>query len=347
MASGGGKGGSPRKPSGSNGPSTGGAGDRITKYCCYLHKRRGSAETDSHGNGFIVNFRTDDGQLQPALLALQQDRFGKLETTYALITAHRTIPSWSSVSGWTISCPGIRNGDRQKMSDLVCGVISCCGPDSLLANSGHGHAKAVSKHTSVSVAKCDIQLNVTILFLNKSFEKLLHKGDNPGRPFLQIPVVPVQQCFDQNACASNIQKLIREGSTAMDKVQPGNESRSASTEPFQVYYCDGARNLTAAAYTVSVIEHSKPQCISQHERPLSHKIATYERSQKVYYRESGTTSNEVLRKCCGAPFVYHSRDAKEPTLIGVHVGESEQPGEFVAATLHGIIQLLRGLSQLL
>ena len=330
MASGGGKG-SPRKP----------PGDRITKYCCYLHKRGGGAETDSHGNGFIVDFRTDDGQLQPALLALQQDRFGKLETTYALITAHRTIPSWSSVSGWTISCPGIRNGDRQKMSDLVCGVISCCGPESLLANSGHGHAKAVSEHTNVSVAKCDIQLNVTVLFLNKTFERLLHKGDSSGRPFLQIPVVPVQQCFDQNACTSNIQKLIREGSPAMDKLQPGNESRSASAE---VYYCDGARNLTAAACTISVIEHSKPQHISQHERPLSHKIATYERSQKVYYRESGTTSKEVLRKCCGSPLVYHSRDAKEPTLIGVHVGESEQPGEFVAATLHGIIQLLRGLS---
>ena len=337
---GGGKG-SSRKGS-SSGPSTGGAGDRITKYCCYLHKR-GGAETDARGNGFIVDFRTDDGQLQPALLALQQDRFGKLETTYALITAHRTIPSWSSVSdsGWTISCAGIRNGDRQKMSDLVCGVISCCGPEGLLANSGHVYAKAVSEHTSVSVAKCDIQLNVTILFLNKTFERLLQKGDSPGRPFLQVPVVPVRQCFDQNACASNIQELIREGSPAMDKLQPGNESRSASAE---VYYCDGARNLTAAAYTVSVIEHSKPQRISQHERPLSHKIATYERSQKVYYRESGTTSKEVLRKCCGSPLVYHSRDAKEPTLIGVHVGESEQPGEFVAATLHGIIQLLRGLS---
>ena len=63
----------------------------------------------------------------------KRKKIGELETEYALITSHDTIPglSLSGLKVWMISCIEIENGHELALSDLVCSVISCCGSESL------------------------------------------------------------------------------------------------------------------------------------------------------------------------------------------------------------------------
>ena len=89
-----------------------------------------------------------------------REKDGELQTDYALITSHDTIPGLSlaelKTERWTISCRGIQDGEEQTLSDLICGVISCCGPESLFA--GHSDdAKVFLAHRGH--VSCDIQLN--------------------------------------------------------------------------------------------------------------------------------------------------------------------------------------------
>ena len=119
--------------------------DRIANYCCFLR----NFGTGTYGSGFIVEFK---GLKREKLLALdweerrklkenpkkrrkreKREKTGKLQTDYALITSHDTIPGLSplDLKDWKFSCQGIKNGNEQTLVDLVCGVISCCGPESL------------------------------------------------------------------------------------------------------------------------------------------------------------------------------------------------------------------------
>ena len=190
----------------------------ITRYCCFLQ----SVNIGACGSGFIVELK----DLQTAnLLALNWEKRGKtgeLQTDYALVTSHNTIPGLSlfelKSNWWTVSCQGIKNGDKQILSDFVCGVISCCGPESLLA----GH----TAETTVTVfcphpgnASCDIQLNITILFLNKSFEVLL-KGST-----VFPPMIPVKECLDLKKYTMQHQLIID------------------TRRNLRVSYCDGIQSV--------------------------------------------------------------------------------------------------------
>ena len=110
----------------------------IAKYCCLL-LNAAAGGTANHGNGFIVEL---EGLQSAKLLALdwkKREKIGELETDYVLITSHDTIPglSLSELNGWTVSCQAIESGNEQTLSDLVCGVISCCGHESFI---GPGHS---------------------------------------------------------------------------------------------------------------------------------------------------------------------------------------------------------------
>ena len=280
--------------------------DNIAKYCCFLN-HKGWRHAREQGSGFIVAFRGLSSCDRNSLLALNWEKRGKtgeIQTDYALITSHDTIPglSLTDLKDWTISCQGIESGTEQTLSDLVCGVVSCCGPESIFCP-GNSDVKIFREHRN---ANCQIQLNITILFLNESIEKLLQ-----GVP----PVVSVQKISNQEAYTQNCS-----GSSTLD-----------------VYYCHRSKSFPKSA-AVSVVMH---QDTSEDEQGLSHKIGVFERFQKFYYcNKLGKATLD--RKCHGSPLVYHKSTTMEHSIIGVHVGGTGKKGEYFAVTLHGITQLFQG-----
>ena len=276
----------------------------ITKYCCFLQ----SVNTGACGSGFIVELK----DLQRAnLLALnwkERGKTGELQTDYALITSHDTIPGLSlsdmEKNCWIVSCRGIKNGNEQILSDLVCGVISCCGPESLLA--GHtSYATVTVFRPHPGNASCDIQLNITILFLNKSFAVLLQES------ILFPPVIPVSEYLDKNVYTQQHQLIINTGRNSC------------------VSYCDGVQSVKTTSLSVVEQQHT-----SEHEQELAWEMIEFEKFQKL-------ESNTAMEICQGSP-VYLNPDTDEPLVIGVYVGETVTSQQFVV-TFHGILRLLQGL----
>ena len=287
-------------PSQSQRAKPSGTADRITKYCCFLQ----SVNTGACGSGFIVELKDLHRANLLALNWEKRGKFGNLRTDYALVTSHDTIPG-SSLSElesnrWTVSCQGIKNGDEQTLSDLVCGVISCCGPERLLA----GHAIVTVFRPHPSNPRCYFQLNITILFLNKSFEVLLQEST------VSPPVIPVKEYLDQNAYTQLHELIINTGRNSC------------------VSYCDGIRSVKTASF--SVVEQQRT---SEHGQ-LAREMIEFERFQKL-------ESNTTMEVCRGSP-VYLNPDTNEPLVIGVYVGETVTSQQFVV-TFHGILRLLQGL----
>ena len=275
--------------------------DRITRYCCFLQ----SVNTGACGSGFIVELK---GLQIANLLALnwkKRGKTGELQTDYALVTSHDTIPGLSlsdlEKNRWMVSCQGINNGNEQILSDLVCGVISCCGLESLLA--GHSSDATVTVfRPHPGNASCDIQLNITILFLNKSFEVLLQEST------VSPPVIPVNEYLD----LKKQHQLI---------INTGRNSR--------VSYCDGICSVKTTSLSVVEQQHT-----SEHEQEFALEMIEFERFQKL-------ESNTTMEICRGSP-VYLNPDTNEPLVIGVYVGETVTSQQFVV-TFHGILRLLQGL----
>ena len=292
-------------PSQSQRAKASGTVDRITKYCCFLQ----SVNTGAHGSGFIVELK----HLQCAnLLALNWEKRGKagnLQTDYALVTSHDTIPglSLSDLNRWTVSCRGIQDGNEQTLSDLVCGVISCCGPESLLAGHTAGATVTVFRPHPGN-ASCDIQLNITILLLNKSFAVLLQESK------VFPPVIPVSEYLDKNVYTQQQQLIINTGRNSC------------------VSYCDGVQSVNTAS--LSVVEQQRT---SEHGQVLAREMIEFEKFQKL-------ESNTTMEICHGSP-VYLNPDTNEPLVIGVYVGKTSasQKGEELVVTFHGILRLLQGL----
>ena len=267
----------------------------ITNYCCFLQ---------SVAQPELKDLRSAN------LLALnwkKRGKTGELQTDYALVTSHDTIPgsSLSELNCWTVSCWGIQDGDEQTLSDLVCGVISCCGPESLLA--GHTSDATVTVfRPHPGYPSCDIQLNITILFLNKLFEVLLQEST------VFPPVIPVSDYLDLKKYTMQHQLIIGTGRN------------------LRVSYCDGIQSVNTASF--SVVERQRT---SEHGQELAREINEFERFQKL-------ESNTTMEICCGSP-VYLNPDTNEPSVIGVHVGRTSQKGEQLVVTFHGILRLLQGL----
>ena len=299
----------------------------IAKYCCYLR-----GPESRHGSGFIVEF--EDLQIAN-LLALDAKTEGeeKLQTNYALITSHNTIPgSPKSLSKWEVSCQGINNGNELTLSDLVCRVISCCGSKSLF-NIPHGDENVVPEHPNIII--CKVGLNITILFLNSTFGNLLQ-----GCTVLP-PGISVKKYLDQEAFFQKYEKIFQ-GSVSSDRGK--DQSESNSTPSVGVYYCSEPRSSPkTAAVTIAVCEQ---QDTPQHYSELKRDITKFEKLQKLHYRESNS-AKPVLEKCYGSPVVYHNPDTNEESIIGVHVGKTDQKGdqkgEYVAVTFHGMLQILKGI----
>ena len=296
--------------------------DAIAKYCCYL---RGPEAR--HGSGFIVELE----DLQNAnLLALDaKSEREKLQTNYALITSHNTIPgSPKSLSKWEVSCQGINNGNELTLSKLVYRVISCCGSESLF-DIPHGDENVVPEHPNIYII-CKVGLNITILFLNSTFGNLLQ-----GCTVLP-PGISVKKYLDQEAFFQKYEKIF--GSVSSDRGK--DQSESSSTPSVGVYYCSEPRSSPkTAAVTIAVCEQ---QDTLQHYSELNRDITKFEKLQKLHCRESNS-AKPVLEKCYGSPVVYHNPDTNEESIIGVHVGETDQKGKYVAVTFHGMLQMLQGI----
>ena len=280
--------------------------DCIANYCCFLQ----SVNKGDHGSGFIVKF---EGLQSANLLAInwkKRGKIGELQTDYALITSHGTIPGLSlsdlEKNHWTVSCQGIENGNEQTLSDLVCGIISCCGPESLLAGHTADATMTVSRPHPAK-ASCDIQLNITILFLNKLFSVLLQ--ESKGFP----PVIPVNKYLDQDA---QHQLII------------SNTGRN-----LRVSYCDRVRSLKTTSLSVVAQQRA-----SEHEQELAWEMIEFEKFQKL----KSTTTMEL---CHGSPV--YLNPGNEPSVIGVYVGRASQKGEQLVVTFHGILKLLQGLIAML
>ena len=295
--------------------SRGATDDCIANFCCFLQP----VDTAAGGlSGFIVHF---DGLRSAKLLALESRR---LQTDYALITSHDTIPglSHSALKGWKVSCQGIKNGQEQELSNLVCEVISCCGHESLFGIP-HGDLRMFLEHPNVS---CQIKLNITILFLNSTFEKLcMPQGVQNPSCTTSPPVVSVQKFLDQHAFSQEIQQMISSVSS--------------------VCYCSKP-NSPLKSTEVSVVRQDTPEVsVSLQDTSdcseLIDQITKFESLQKVYYKESYDSGNSTLvGRCYGSPLVYHNTATN--SIMGVHVGVTEN-GDYFAVTFHGILKLLQGL----
>ena len=290
--------------------------------------------TGAHGSGFIVELN----DLQSAkLLTLdwkERGKTGELQTDYALITSHDTIPGSIfalSRENWTVSCQGIENGSKKTLSDLVCGVISCCGPESVF-DPGH---QTQTKHYILN-GGCQVQLNITILFLNKKIEELLQESG--AKHIVFPPVIPVPKCLNQEAYIQEYEQIISSVSV--------KEHHSAH---IHVYYCDRVTRLPQTTAVSLVVKQvtvqevtSEQQETSASKGVLKRKIAIFEKFQKIYYRES--SSSTLNERCYGSPVVYHNPASNECSIIAIHVGVTDLEGKYVAVTLHGILQTLQGLS---
>ena len=286
------------------------AREQITKYCCFLQNPEGT----SHGCGFIMKFK---GVELFALDWKERRKIRELETDYALITSHDTIPGLSptDLNDWKVSCEGIGNGNEQTLNNLVCGVTSCCGPETLFA--GHSSDAIVFRPHPGNVG-CDIQLNITILFLTKHFEDLLQ--DSP-------PVLPVKVYLDQESYTQEYKQIINTGGE------------------LEVYYCDRFRSIKSTAVSLAERQGTSEQSAaavsveqqntSVHERAVSKEIIEFERLQKLVLH----STTEIGHGC---PVVYLNPVTNEPSIIGVYVGKTKQRGQDIVVTFHGILRLLQG-----
>ena len=307
--------------------------DHIAKYCCFLQNPAAEC-TVACGCGFIVKL---EGLLRANLLALnwkKRGKTGELQTDYALITSHDMVPGLSlaklKTERWMISCQGIQDGEEQTLSDLICGVISCCGPESLFA--GHSDdAKVFLAHGGH--VSCDIQLNITILFLNHEFEKKLLRGVQESNDFPLSLTVSVEECLDQKAYTRKYEQIITGG--------------MGGSIPFQLYCCDEIRNVNSKPILVVEQQGTSEQSTtgvsieqpntSEHEQALSQEISDFEKLKKV------KLNSLVETEYHGSPVVYINPDTKESSVIGMHVGDTDQKGRDVVITWHGILKMLQGL----
>ena len=308
----------------SRGQTEASADGHISKYCCFLE----NSNTRAHGSGFVVEF---EGLQSGELLALNWERrrkHGELKTNYALITSHDTIPGlpFTELNGWTVSCQGIEGGNEQTLSDLVCGVISCCGQESLFGP-GHSDARIFLPHPNLS---CQIELNLTILYLNDTFDGKL-KESSVFPPLISLSKKDLdQEVFFQKHIISN-----------------GNGKEHlecSSTHSVYVYHCSGPRSSVKTA--VSVVKQqdtSDPE--EKNPTVISQEIRNFEKFQELHYEELNSSGNStaLVGRCYGSPVVYHNPVTNEHTIIGVHVGETDQIGQFYAVTFHRIQQILQGL----
>lgn len=285
--------------------ATQGRADPIVKYCCVLQTDLEGAVVN--GDGFIVEFQ---GLQEAELLALNwrnRRKTGGLQTDYALITSHDTMPglSPSALKDWTFSCQGIESGIKQQLSNFVCGVISCCGSETLFAGHSPDAKVFVAHHVN---ARCDIQLNIAILFFNKSFEELLQRSTGNVRTLLP-PVVPVETYLNQTL---EYEQII------------------TTRGELDVYCCDWQRVKTILAKQQDTSGQNTASVLNK-------EIVEFERLQKL---ETCST----MQIAHGSPVVYLKPDCDEPAiLIGVYVGKTkrkEQDGFVV--TFRGILQLLQG-----
>ena len=293
------------------------ADGQITKYYCFLRNPEGTP----HGCGFIVEFR---GVQRTKLLALDWEKrrkIGKLQTDYALITSHDTIPgsSPSDLNGWKVSCEGIKNGNEHTLSNLICGVVSCCGPETLFA--GHSpDANVFRSHRGN--AGCDIQLNIAILFFNKLFEELLQGST------VSPPVIPVNVYLNQESYTQEYKQIINTGGE------------------LEVYYCDKIRSVKSTAVSLAERQGTseqntaavlvEQQDASVHKQVLCQEITEFQKFQKL-------ETKCRVELCHGSPVVYLNSDANEFSVIGVYVGKTNRhKRQDIVVTFHGILRLLQG-----
>ena len=153
---------------------------------------------------------------------------------------------------------------------------------------------------------------------------------------LNPPLVSVQKCLDQDVFSQKHQQII----SAVSSDHAWRE-QAEHRHTIHVYYCNGPRLGSLKATEVLAVEQ---QDTTEHNGEISRDIAKFAKFQKLYYRESNSSLKPALvGRCYGSPVVYCNTDTNESSVIGVHAGETDQKGQYVAVTLHGILRLLQGM----
>ena len=146
--------------------------------------------------------------------------------------------------------------------------------------------------------------------------------------------VSVEECLDQKAYTQKYEQIIT--------------GEKGGSTPFQLYCCDGIQSVKIKP--ISTVEHrgtsensttevslEQPNT-SGHEQALSQEISDFEKLKKV------KLNSLVETECHGSPVVYIDPDTNESSVIGVHVGDTDQiKGRDVEITWHGILKMLQGL----
>ena len=115
--------------------------------------------------------------------------YGSVQTSYALITCHHTIPGMSNLNGWNLKFELGKSILRSPLKSLVCGAVSCCGENGLISSGPlkpmKGNTAGFSPHLN---RYCCLDLDFTVLFLNSTFERFVlnRKGVQTRLPEINL-----------------------------------------------------------------------------------------------------------------------------------------------------------------
>ena len=300
--------------------------DSIATWSCYL-KYEGIGGR-LNGSGVIVEFDVPHTELQ-ALLPSLQNLSTPLETRYALLTCHHTIPDLQSTApgGWWMFV-GSGKKTVYKLDSLVCGVVSCCGENGVISfgpNRSNAHVPVLMPHQNEC---CTLNLDFTMVFLNQSFEKQVMKKGMPSPPQVHVP----------SSC------ILRDPQALFCPIE--SDAASGTEARMELYHREESEVVIHSVTTDQCLATSTVGDDSRQQ--LEKEVAQYKQYQSIHY----TVPGDIVEGYSGSALVYYDPVTEESRLVGIHVGtatEEEKGGahttacdQYIGVSIHGIMQLLSG-----
>ena len=160
------------------------------EWCCLL-KYDGDSQNIT-ASGVIVKLNYPPEELHSHLPGLRPmkrypRKYGSIQTSYILITCHHTIPGRSYLKGWSLNV-SLGKPITFTLDSLVCGAVSCCGENGFISSGPLKPAEETAVFSPHLNARCLLDLDFTILFLNPAFEKhvLSRKGVQTEPPEINL-----------------------------------------------------------------------------------------------------------------------------------------------------------------
>ena len=160
------------------------------EWCCLL-KYDGDSQNIT-ASGVIVKLNYPPEELHSHLPSLRPmnrytTKYGSVQTSYILITCHHTIPGMPYLKGWSLDV-SLGKPITFTLDSLVCGAVSCCGENGFILSGPLKPAEETAVFSPHLNARCLLDLDFTILFLNSAFEKhvLSRKGVQTEPPEINL-----------------------------------------------------------------------------------------------------------------------------------------------------------------